>query len=113
MTRTISSLLYPLITLPSSMNSSHRPLKTSSPTSAAIFVVVVDEGEGNYEVVGLREEEVEEEVTRYSARLSEGDFLVIPAGHPLSNLSLLGFGINAHQNQMNFLAGLEDNVIRS
>ncbi|XP_019439203.1 PREDICTED: LOW QUALITY PROTEIN: conglutin beta 7-like [Lupinus angustifolius] len=92
--------------------------------SKAIFIVVVDEGEGNYELVGIRDqqrqqdeqEEEEEEVRRYSARLSEGDIFVIPAGYPISvnassNLRLLGFGINANENQRNFLAGSEDNVI--
>ncbi|XP_019459007.1 PREDICTED: conglutin beta 5 [Lupinus angustifolius] len=91
--------------------------------SKAIFVIVVDEGEGNYELVGIRnqqrqqDEQEVEEVRSYNARLSEGDILVIPAGHPLSinassNLRLLGFGINADENQRNFLAGSEDNVIR-
>ncbi|CAL0302853.1 unnamed protein product [Lupinus luteus] len=93
--------------------------------SKAIFIVAVDEGEGNYELVGIRDqqrqqdekEEEKEEVRRYSARLSQGDIFVIPAGHPISinassNLRLLGFGINADQNQRNFLAGSEDNVIR-
>ncbi|KAE9612198.1 hypothetical protein Lal_00022198 [Lupinus albus] len=93
--------------------------------SKAIYVVVVDEGEGNYELVGIRDqqrqqdeqEEKEEEVIRYSARLSEGDIFVIPAGYPISinassNLRLLGFGINADENQRNFLAGSKDNVIR-
>ncbi|XP_019434389.1 PREDICTED: conglutin beta 2 [Lupinus angustifolius] len=91
--------------------------------SKAIFVVVVDEGEGNYELVGIRDQErqqdeqEQEEVRRYNAKLSEGDIFVIPAGHPISinassNLRLLGFGINADENQRNFLAGSEDNVIR-
>ncbi|XP_019433022.1 PREDICTED: conglutin beta 4 [Lupinus angustifolius] len=88
--------------------------------SKAIFVVLVDEGEGNYELVGIRDQQRqqdEQEVRRYSARLSEGDIFVIPAGHPISinassNLRLLGFGINADENQRNFLAGSEDNVIR-
>ena len=52
----------------------------------------------------------------YKAKLSSGDVFVIPAGHPVavkasSNLDLLGFGINAENNQRNFLAGDEDNVI--
>ncbi|OIV89555.1 hypothetical protein TanjilG_19232 [Lupinus angustifolius] len=54
--------------------------------SKAIFVVVVDEGEGNYELVGIRDQErqqdeqEQEEVRRYNAKLSEGDIFVIPAG---------------------------------
>nr|ACB05815.1 conglutin beta [Lupinus angustifolius] len=97
--------------------------------SKAIFIVVVDEGEGNYELVGIRDqqrqqdeqeeeyEQGEEEVRRYSDKLSKGDVFIIPAGHPLSinassNLRLLGFGINANENQRNFLAGSEDNVIK-
>ncbi|PNX71401.1 convicilin, partial [Trifolium pratense] len=72
-----------------------------------------------------REEDEEDEeegqersiqVQRYRARLSPGDVFVIPAGHPIvvsasSNLYLVGFGINAENNQRNFLAGEEDNVI--
>ncbi|OIW13148.1 hypothetical protein TanjilG_15052 [Lupinus angustifolius] len=91
--------------------------------SKAIFVVVVDKGEGNYELVGIRDQErqqdeqEQEEVRRYNAKLSEGDIFVIPAGHPISinassNLRLLGFGINANENQRNFLASSEDNMIR-
>lgn len=98
--------------------------------SKAIVIVVVNEGKGNLELVGLREqqqgvqqeegeeqyEEQEEEegnrqVQRYNASLSEGDIFVIPAGYPVSvnassNLRLLGFGINAENNQRNFLAGI-------
>ncbi|XP_004496703.1 provicilin-like [Cicer arietinum] len=86
--------------------------------SRATMVVVVNEGKGNFELVGLRNEEEEKskQVQRYRANLSPGDVFVIPAGHPVavnasSNLSLLGFGINAQNNQRNFLAGEDDNVI--
>ncbi|PNX90995.1 convicilin-like protein, partial [Trifolium pratense] len=86
-------------------------------------------GKGNLELVGPNNEQQEQEedeqqeqdeggrqVQRYNARLSPGDVVVIPAGHPVavsasSDLSLLGFGINAENNQRNFLAGEEDNVI--
>ncbi|KAI5403138.1 provicilin-like [Lathyrus oleraceus] len=102
--------------------------------SRAIVIVTVNEGKGDFELLGqrnenqqgLREEDDEEEEQReeetkkqvqsYKAKLTPGDVFVIPAGHPVavrasSNLNLLGFGINAENNQRNFLAGEEDNVI--
>ncbi|XP_045787490.1 vicilin-like [Trifolium pratense] len=101
--------------------------------SRATLIVAAVEGKGEFELVGQRnenqqeqreeDEEEEEEgqdrsrqVQRYRARLSPGDVFVIPAGHPVavsasSNLYLVGFGINAENNQRNFLAGEEDNVI--
>ncbi|MED6138991.1 hypothetical protein PIB30_079701 [Stylosanthes scabra] len=106
--------------------------------SKAIVVVVVNKGTGNLELVSVRkeqqqqqrgrrqpeweEEEDEEdegnrEVRRYTARLNEGDVFIMPAGHPVainatSELHLLGFGINAENNQRTFLAGDKDNVIK-
>ncbi|XP_058768775.1 vicilin-like [Vicia villosa] len=103
--------------------------------SRAIVIVTVNEGNGDFELVGQRnenqqglkeeddeekeqgEEEIRKQVQNYKAKLSTGDVFVIPAGHPVvvkasSNLNLLGFGINAENNQRNFLAGEEDNVIR-
>ncbi|CAL5201855.1 unnamed protein product [Lathyrus oleraceus] len=102
--------------------------------SRAIVIVTVNEGKGDFELVGQRnenqqeqrkeddeeeeqgEEEINKQVQNYKAKLSSGDVFVIPAGHPVavkasSNLDLLGFGINAENNQRNFLAGDEDNVI--
>ncbi|GAU13370.1 hypothetical protein TSUD_175220 [Trifolium subterraneum] len=101
--------------------------------SRATIIVTAVKGKGEFELVGhrnenqqeQREEDEEEEeegqersgqVQRYRARLSPGDVFVIPAGHPVavsasSNLYLVGFGINAENNQRNFLAGEEDNVI--
>ncbi|XP_058766996.1 vicilin-like [Vicia villosa] len=102
--------------------------------SRAIVIVTVNEGNGDFELVGLRnekqqgqrkeddeeeeqeEEEINKQVINYKAKLSQGDVFIIPAGHPVairasSNLNLLGFGINAENNQRNFLAGEEDNVI--
>ncbi|XP_058766995.1 vicilin-like [Vicia villosa] len=102
--------------------------------SRAILIVTVNEGNGDFELVGQRnenhqgrrkeddeeeeqgEEEINKQVQNYKAKLSQGDVFVIPAGHPVairasSNLNLLGFGINAENNQRNFLAGEEDNVI--
>ncbi|CAI8596315.1 unnamed protein product [Vicia faba] len=102
--------------------------------SRAIVIVTVNEGKGDFELVsqrnenqqGLREEydeekeqgeeEIRKQVQNYKAKLSPGDVLVIPAGYPVaikasSNLNLVGFGINAENNQRYFLAGEEDNVI--
>jgi len=92
--------------------------------SRATLIVAVNEGKGEFELVGQRnenqqeqreedeqEEERSQQVQRYRARLSPGDVYVIPAGYPnvvsaSSDLSLLGFGINAENNQRNFLAGI-------
>nr|P08438.1 RecName: Full=Vicilin; Flags: Precursor [Vicia faba]AFH56916.1 vicilin [Vicia faba]CAA68559.1 vicilin [Vicia faba var. minor] len=102
--------------------------------SRAIVIVTVNEGKGDFELVGQRnenqqglreeydeekeqgEEEIRKQVQNYKAKLSPGDVLVIPAGYPVaikasSNLNLVGFGINAENNQRYFLAGEEDNVI--
>jgi len=93
--------------------------------SRATLIVTVNEGKGEFELVSQRnenqqeqredeedeqEEERSQQVQRYRARLSPGDVFVIPAGYPnvvsaSSDLSLLGFGINAENNQRNFLAG--------
>lgn len=97
--------------------------------SRAIVIVVVNEGNGDFELVGQRnenqqgrrkeddeeeeqgEEEINKQVQNYKSKLSQGDVFVIPAGHPVAirastNLNLLGFGINAENNQRNFLAGI-------
>ncbi|XP_058769694.1 convicilin-like [Vicia villosa] len=89
--------------------------------SRAIVLLLVNEGRGNLELVGLKNEQQEQEernnqLQRYEARLSPGDVVIIPAGHPVtvsasSNLNLLGFGINGENNRRNFLAGSDDNVI--
>ncbi|XP_058739963.1 provicilin-like [Vicia villosa] len=102
--------------------------------SRAIVIVTVNEGKGDFELVGQRnenqkekreegdeeerqeEEEISKQVQRYKARFSPGDVFVIPSGHPVainasSNLNLIGFGINAENNERYFLAGEEDNVI--
>lgn len=93
------------------------------------MIVTVNEGKGDFELVGQRnenqqglgeeddeeeeqrEEEKKKQVQSYKAKLTPGDVFVIPAGHPVavrasSNLNLLGFGINAENNQRNFLAGI-------
>ncbi|CAK8573687.1 unnamed protein product [Lathyrus sativus] len=91
--------------------------------SRAIVVLLVNEGKGNLELLGVQNEDEQQErkernkeVQRYEARLSPSDVVIIPAGHPVairasSNLNLLGFGINAENNQRNFLSGSDDNVI--
>jgi len=92
--------------------------------SKAMVILVINKGEANIELVGLREqqqqqqqeqqEEQEErlEVQRYRAELSENDVLVIPAAYPvainaISDLNFFAFGINAENNQRNFLAGID------
>ncbi|QCD85767.1 RmlC-like jelly roll fold [Vigna unguiculata] len=90
----------------------------------AIVILVVNKGEANIEVVGLREQQQQQhhqqeeswEVQRYRAELSENDVFVIPAAYPVainatSNMNFIAFGINAENNQRNFLAGEKDNVI--
>ncbi|KAK3040554.1 hypothetical protein RJ639_029000 [Escallonia herrerae] len=90
-------------------------------------LVLVVEGSGRFEMAcpelasqsqgsqGRREQETGERGAHYQkvgSRLSSGDAFVIPAGHPIAivasqneNLQLVGFGINAQNNQKNFLAG--------
>jgi len=85
----------------------------------AIVILVVNKGEANIEVVGLREQQQQQhhqqeeswEVQRYRAELSENDVFVIPAAYPVainatSNMNFIAFGINAENNQRNFLAGI-------
>lgn len=70
------------------------------------------QGQGSQEP---REQSEEEEssgrLQKITAELSPGDVFVIPAGHPIAlvaqneNLRTVGFGINALNNQRNFLAG--------
>jgi len=84
--------------------------------------VMVEEGSGYIEMAcphlgarGNRKEEQEGASPSYKkvkARLSRGDAFVVPVGHPVAlvaseneNLRAVGFGINAYNNQMNFLAG--------
>ncbi|XP_048130226.1 vicilin Jug r 2.0101 [Rhodamnia argentea] len=105
--------------------------------SKSMTVVLVVEGYGWFEMacphlgrarrrwwsVGGREQEEEEEQgggARYekvTSLLSPGDVFVIPAGHPIAiaaeqdgNLSMVGFGINARENQRIFLAGKENMI---
>jgi len=79
-------------------------------------ILVVNEGEANIELVGQQQNQQEEqeeswELKRYRAELSEDDVFVIPAVYPVainatSNLNFIAFGINAENNQRNFLAGI-------
>ncbi|WVY97763.1 hypothetical protein V8G54_029914 [Vigna mungo] len=87
--------------------------------SKAIVILVVNEGEANIELVAVPEQQQQQkrqEVQRYTAELSKDDVFVIPAAYPVainatSNLNFFAFGINAENNQRNFLAGEKDNVI--
>ncbi|KAK7394848.1 hypothetical protein VNO78_15389 [Psophocarpus tetragonolobus] len=89
--------------------------------SKAILILVVNEGKAKVESVGQREKEKQQqektrEVQRYRAELSEDDIYLVPAAYPIalnatSNLNILAIGINAENNQRNFLAGEKDNVI--
>ncbi|KAL5078169.1 hypothetical protein RYX36_017153 [Vicia faba] len=84
--------------------------------SRAIVIVTINDENGDFELrkeddeeEEQGEEEINKQVKNYKAKLSRGDIFVIPAGHPVavkasSNLDLLGFGINAKNNQRNFLA---------
>nr|QBZ93319.1 beta-conglycinin alpha subunit [Glycine tomentella] len=91
--------------------------------SKAIVILVINEGDAKIELVGLKEQQQKQqreeqplEVRKYKAELSEQDIFVIPAGYPVvvnatSDLNFFAFGINAENNQRNFLAGSKDNVI--
>ncbi|XP_014492536.1 beta-conglycinin, beta chain-like [Vigna radiata var. radiata] len=102
----------------SSVNMKEGGLLLPHYNSKAIVILVINKGEANLELVGQREQEQEEswEVQRYRAELSEDDVFIIPATYPVainatSNLNFFAFGINAENNQRNFLAGERDNVI--
>ncbi|WVZ16811.1 hypothetical protein V8G54_009793 [Vigna mungo] len=88
--------------------------------SKAIVILVINEGEAKIELVGPSDQQQQQEesleVQRYRAELSEDDLFVIPAAYPVainatSNLNFFAFGINAENNERNFLAGEKDNVI--
>jgi len=84
--------------------------------SKAIVILVVNEGEANVELVGQQQKQEEEreeswELKRFRAEMSEDDVFVIPAAYPVainatSNLNFIAFGINAENNQRNYLAGI-------
>ncbi|KAJ8426328.1 hypothetical protein Cgig2_009364 [Carnegiea gigantea] len=95
--------------------------------SRTTIIVMVEEGSGYIEMAcphlgarGNRKEEQEGASPSYKkvkACLSRGDAFVVPVGHPVAlvaseneNLRAVGFGINAYNNQMNFLAG-QENII--
>ncbi|KAH0640280.1 hypothetical protein KY290_037562 [Solanum tuberosum] len=80
------------------------------------WLVMVAQGNGRFEMVSSQSQERRGHNYQKAVRgcLSVGDFFVIPAGHPItiiangdSNLSMVGFGINGHNNMLNFLAGQE------
>ncbi|KAG5587856.1 hypothetical protein H5410_048290 [Solanum commersonii] len=74
-------------------------------------------GNGRFEMVSSQSQQRRGHNYQKTVRgcLSVGDFFVIPAGHPItvianddSNFSMVGFGINGHNNMLNFLAGQEN-----
>ncbi|KAL5541526.1 hypothetical protein UlMin_009236 [Ulmus minor] len=99
--------------------------------SRATVLAMVVEGNGQFEMAcphlarqsqerEQREEQEQEQSSgqyhRVTARLSPGDVVIIPAGHPIAivaneNLRMVGFGINAENNEKNFVAG-RDNMLR-
>ncbi|MCE3051994.1 hypothetical protein HAX54_051373 [Datura stramonium] len=76
------------------------------------------QGQGSREGRSGQEEKEQEGNVHYQkvrGTLNAGDVLVIPASHPItfiatggSNLRIVGFGINAHNNKKNFLAGKQN-----
>ncbi|KAI9089739.1 hypothetical protein K1719_029032 [Acacia pycnantha] len=65
-----------------------------------------------------QEEQSEGQIRRVSSRLNQGDVFVALAGHPLAlrasknnDLWMVGFLLDADNNQRNFLGGEKDNVI--
>lgn len=90
---------------------------------------MVVEGEGRMEMAcphlarqkrqqwGREEEEKERQTStgqyqKVTSHLSAGDVFIIPAGHPISvvassnqNLRMVGFGVNARNNERTFIAG--------
>uniref|UniRef100_A0A803MQW0 Cupin type-1 domain-containing protein n=1 Tax=Chenopodium quinoa TaxID=63459 RepID=A0A803MQW0_CHEQI len=92
--------------------------------SRTTFIVLVEEGSGYFEIARPHSDNESNKKQGSSQRyekvrspLSKGDVFVVPAGHPLAlvaseneSLRTIGFGINAQDNQRNFLAG-QDNII--
>ncbi|POO02125.1 Bicupin, oxalate decarboxylase/oxidase [Trema orientale] len=99
--------------------------------SKATILVLVVEGTGRIEMAcphlsrqrqqrgGQQEEESQSgRYERVTAQLSTGDVYIIPAGHPVAvvasgsqTLRMVGFGVNARNNERNFIAG-KDNIIK-
>ncbi|KAL2922660.1 Vicilin-like antimicrobial peptides 2-1 [Bienertia sinuspersici] len=95
--------------------------------SRATYVVVVEEGSGYFEMacphMGNESNKKQQEGNSHKyekvrSLLSKGDVFVIPAGHPVAlvaseneSIRAIGFGINAKDNQRNFLAG-KDNIMK-
>lgn len=95
--------------------------------SDATVIVYVAEGTGRFEMAcphlsrqgreyqDRREQEEQESSGQYhrvTAQLSPGDIFVVPADHPVAitasqneDLRLVGFGVNAQNNQRNFITG--------
>ncbi|XP_060959631.1 vicilin Jug r 2.0101 [Cannabis sativa] len=98
--------------------------------SKTTVLVMVVEGTGRMEMAcphlsrqsqrrGEQEEESQSgKIERVTAQLSPGDVFIIPAGHPVAvvansnqKLRTVGFGVNARNNERNFIAG-KDNIIK-
>lgn len=78
--------------------------------SRTTYVVLVEEGSGYFEIASPHLAEQSDK--KVGSRLSKGDLFVVPAGHPVAlvaakneSIRAIGFGINAQNNQRNFLAG--------
>lgn len=93
--------------------------------SRTTFIVLVEEGSGYFEIArpltentsNKKEQGSSQMYEKVSSRLTKGDVFIVPAGHPLAlvaseneSLKTIGFGINAKNNQRNFLAG-QENII--
>uniref|UniRef100_A0A803MT26 Cupin type-1 domain-containing protein n=1 Tax=Chenopodium quinoa TaxID=63459 RepID=A0A803MT26_CHEQI len=93
--------------------------------SRTTYIVLVEEGSGYFEIARPHSENESNKKQQGSSQryekvrspLSKGDVFVVPAGHPLAlvaseneSIRTIGFGINAQDNQRNFLAG-QDNIV--
>lgn len=85
-------------------------------TRTTWFVMVV-EGNGRFEMacphLGSQSQRQGRHYQKVQGSLSVGDVMIIRAGHPItviatgdSELRMVGIGFNAHNNRMNFLAGM-------
>ncbi|XP_062108267.1 vicilin Jug r 2.0101 [Humulus lupulus] len=98
--------------------------------SKTTILAMVVEGSGRMEMAcphlsrqsqrrGEQEEESQSgQIERVTAQLSPGDVFIVPAGHPIAlvatsneKLRVVGFGVNARNNERNFIAG-KDNIIK-
>ncbi|KAM4115879.1 hypothetical protein ACJW30_02G007100 [Castanea mollissima] len=86
--------------------------------SRATVIVYVAEGTGSFEMACPHlSRQGQEYQDRREQEEEESDTFIVPAGHPVAviasqneDLRLIGFSVNAENNQRNFLAG-QDNII--